>query len=139
MSAKKYVVKLSEEEREELKQLISRGKSSARKQTRARILLKADEGLKDREIVAAMERATAGRLLARLGDPCFDVSSGDGHFHTFVRLSCLAAARYQPLSEGAPFYLDPAGAKRGFRPAGASGNGKPEAWKEAFGRASAGR
>jgi len=67
MPAKKYVVKLTEEERDELKRLISRGKSSARKQTRARILLKADEGLKDREIVAALGvgRSTVERTRKR--------------------------------------------------------------------------
>lgn len=39
-----YQVKLSEAEREYLTSLSSKGKSSARKQTRARILLKLDEG-----------------------------------------------------------------------------------------------
>ena len=41
---KKYVVRLSEEERLELKKLISSGKGAARMFARARILLKADEG-----------------------------------------------------------------------------------------------
>lgn len=39
---KKYVVTLTEDEREELTQLISRGKAAARKLAHARILLKAD-------------------------------------------------------------------------------------------------
>ena len=67
MPAKIYVVDLTEEERDELKRLISQGKSSARKQTRARILLKADEGLKDREIVAALgvSRPTVERTRKR--------------------------------------------------------------------------
>lgn len=39
---KKYIVKLSEQEREELQELIATGKSSARKIQHARILLKAD-------------------------------------------------------------------------------------------------
>jgi hypothetical protein len=41
---KKYVVRLSHEERELLKQLISSGKGSARMFTRAHVLLKADVG-----------------------------------------------------------------------------------------------
>jgi transposase len=39
---KKYIVKLAQEERAELEQLISQGQTAARKQTHARILLKAD-------------------------------------------------------------------------------------------------
>jgi poly-gamma-glutamate capsule biosynthesis protein CapA/YwtB (metallophosphatase superfamily) len=41
-AVKKYIVKLSEEERERLKALIQRGKSRARQVLKARILLKAD-------------------------------------------------------------------------------------------------
>lgn len=40
---KKYIVTLTEKEREDLEQMISTGKHSARKLTHARILLKADE------------------------------------------------------------------------------------------------
>jgi len=43
MPAKRYFVNLSNEEKEELKTLISNGKSRARVQTRARILLLCDE------------------------------------------------------------------------------------------------
>lgn len=53
---KKYRVELSEEERAALQRLIRRGRrgqASARKLTRARILLLADEGASDTEIVAA--------------------------------------------------------------------------------------
>jgi hypothetical protein len=42
IAVKKYVVKLSAEERERLEALIHTGKSSAQMLTRARILLKAD-------------------------------------------------------------------------------------------------
>lgn len=57
---KKYIVKLSEEERKELEELISKGKSSARKLIHARILLKADASeagpsWKDEEISEALE------------------------------------------------------------------------------------
>ena len=41
---KKYIVRLSGEERKSLKRLVSSGKGSARMFTRARILLKADVG-----------------------------------------------------------------------------------------------
>jgi transposase len=54
MPAKKYLVDLTAEERDELLALIRRGKTSARKLTRARILLKADEGLSDEEIAEAV-------------------------------------------------------------------------------------
>lgn len=54
MPKKKYIVDLSTDEREQLQLLIRRGKTSARKLTRARILLKASEGFTDDEIVAAL-------------------------------------------------------------------------------------
>lgn len=41
---KRYIVRLSDEERDELTQLVSKGKAAARKLTRARVLLKADAG-----------------------------------------------------------------------------------------------
>jgi len=57
---KKYVVKLSAEERERLEVVVSSGKRSAQLITKARILLKADtsdagEGWTDREIAAALD------------------------------------------------------------------------------------
>lgn len=59
MPAKKYIVDLSEEEREQLQQLIRRGKPAARTVTRARILLKADEGCSDEQIVRALSTSLA--------------------------------------------------------------------------------
>lgn len=47
---KKYLVALTAEERNELVRLTRSGKTAARKLTRTRILLKADEGLSDDEI-----------------------------------------------------------------------------------------
>ena len=41
---KKYIIRLSEEERQGLIKLVSSGKAAARKITRARVLLKADAG-----------------------------------------------------------------------------------------------
>ena len=50
MSTKKYIVELTVAERDELDGLIHRGKSLARSQTRARILLKAAKGQLDADI-----------------------------------------------------------------------------------------
>jgi transposase len=57
---KKYVVRLSTEEREQLHALVRKGKSSAQRLMKARILLKADvsedgEGWSDSQIVEALE------------------------------------------------------------------------------------
>ena len=59
MSAKKYRVKLTTEERQELKALVSRWRAAAYKQTHARVLLLSDEGqgdgaMKDEEIARAL-------------------------------------------------------------------------------------
>jgi transposase len=59
MPRKKYVVDLTPGERTTLEQLLQRGKSSARKLTRARILLQADDGLTDEEIAPALEVGVA--------------------------------------------------------------------------------
>ena len=55
MPTKKYIVRLSEDEREELTRLVKTGKAAAYKRQRAQILLKADEscpngGLQDKAI-----------------------------------------------------------------------------------------
>jgi transposase len=66
---KKYKVTLTEEERQDLEQLISRGKGVARKLLHARILLKADEtvGWSDERISEALEvsLSTIGRVRER--------------------------------------------------------------------------
>ena len=49
MPAKKYRVRLSEEERQELKGLVSKGRGAAYKQTHARILLLSDESRRGHE------------------------------------------------------------------------------------------
>lgn len=66
---KKYVVTLTEEERQMLRQMISRGKASARKLTHARILLKADSsddnaGRDDEALAESLDigRATVERV-----------------------------------------------------------------------------
>ena len=59
MPANRYIVRLTEDERAELLNLISKGKASARVLTRARIRLKAAEGWKDKDIVEALGREVA--------------------------------------------------------------------------------
>jgi transposase len=62
-----HVVNLKEEERDELMQFLRKGKSSARSQTRARILLLSDEGLEDDEIVETLKvsKSTVSRIRKR--------------------------------------------------------------------------
>ncbi len=55
MGQPKYVVDLSEEEQAQLEALVRKGKSSARKQTRARILLKANQDMSVQEIMHALD------------------------------------------------------------------------------------
>jgi transposase len=55
MSKKRYIVDLTNDEREQGLELTRKGKVSTRKVTRARILLKADEGWTDEQIVAALD------------------------------------------------------------------------------------
>ena len=60
IAVEKYVVKLSEDERNQLNEMIRKGKSSAQRLTKARILLKADvseagEGWSDSRIMDALE------------------------------------------------------------------------------------
>jgi transposase len=60
IAVKKYVVRLSAEEREQLQALIRKGKSPAKRLLKARILLKADvsdagEGWSDSKITAALD------------------------------------------------------------------------------------
>ena len=60
IAVKKYVVRLSVEERERLEALMRKGKSPARRLLKARILLKADvsdagEGWSDSKIIEALE------------------------------------------------------------------------------------
>ena len=55
MPNKKYVVKLSQEVRNTLEEMISSGKHSAKKILRARVLLKADASWSDQKISEALE------------------------------------------------------------------------------------
>ena len=64
IAVKKYVVRLSAEEREQLQALIGKGKSPAKRLLKARILLKADvsdagEGWSDSKIIAALDTSAS--------------------------------------------------------------------------------
>jgi transposase len=74
MGVPKYVVNLNDEERAHLGALLRKGTSSARTQTRARVLLKADAGLSDAEIVDALGIgiATVHRIRQRCVEEGFD-------------------------------------------------------------------
>jgi transposase len=54
MPRKMYLINLSDEERQMLLEITRKGKIKARKFKRAMILLKADEGLTDQQIMAAL-------------------------------------------------------------------------------------
>ena len=70
MPAIKYRVTLSDEEVEMLEALLRQGKSAARKQTRARILLKAAAGCKDAEIMSAL--AISATMVANTRQHCVE-------------------------------------------------------------------
>lgn len=78
---RKYVVKLSAEERAQLGEIIHKGKHSAQLITKARILLKADsseagEGWADSQIVAALEcgLSTVARARQQLVEEGFEAA-----------------------------------------------------------------
>lgn len=79
MPGKKYIVELTQDERDELNELTHKGKASARKLNRARILLKADEGWKDEQIVAALDTAvtTVERIRKRFVEGGLDKALKD--------------------------------------------------------------
>ena len=67
MARKKYIVSLSNEEREILLEMTRKGDIKARKMKRAMILLKADEGITDPQVMAALNtsRPTVERIRKR--------------------------------------------------------------------------
>ena len=79
IAVKKYVVRLSSEERGRLEEMIRNGKHPAQRLTKARILLKADaggggEGWSDSQIAAALDcsLATIARTRQQLVEEGFD-------------------------------------------------------------------
>ena len=79
MANVKYVVDLSQEEEQQLRKFISRGKVSARRAARARILLKANDGLSDEQVAVALEvgSATVGRIRQRFVEEGLDSALKD--------------------------------------------------------------
>jgi hypothetical protein len=80
-AVKKYIVTLSDEEREQLTALIQTGKHPAQKLLKARILLKVDaldsgEGWNDSQIAVALETSadTVARTRRRLVEEGFEVA-----------------------------------------------------------------
>jgi transposase len=67
MPKKKYLVTLNADEREQLEHLLHSGTHATRKVTRARLLLKAAEGMEDSAIAVALSvgRATVARTRQR--------------------------------------------------------------------------
>jgi transposase len=70
MPAIKYRVSLGATEVERLKSLLHKGKSAARKQTRARILLKAAAGCQDSQITEAL--GVSASMVARVRQRCVE-------------------------------------------------------------------
>ena len=64
----KYKVNLTDDEKLQLEALVHKGKSAARSQTRARILLKAAAGVHDKDITQALDVSTS--MVAKIRQRC---------------------------------------------------------------------
>lgn len=75
---KKYIVTLTDAERQSLHTLISKGKGAARRLIHARILLKADQGLPDQTIADEVEvsRPTVERVRRRFVEESLEAALG---------------------------------------------------------------
>ena len=100
MPAKRYRVRLSAEEQQELKGLVSRGRAAAYKQTRARIMLLSDENqecvaMKDEEIARVLRvgDATVGRVRRRCVEEGVEAAWDAGSRSTAARGSWTARER----------------------------------------------
>jgi hypothetical protein len=108
IAEKRYVVKLSDEERERLNTLIRAGKHPARQLTKARILLKADasetgEGWRDCEIAAALDTSvdTVARTRQQLVEEGFDAVLVRKHSPASARKRIFdGAAEHAPAEAG---------------------------------------
>jgi len=76
---KQYPVKLSDDERSELSDITRKGKAGARKINRARVLLMADAGKKDREIIEALDLSpsTVARTRQRFAEEGMERAMND--------------------------------------------------------------
>ena len=97
MARKRYPVQLTESERDELNRLIRAGKHSVRIVTRARILLKVDEGWTAPQVAAALDvsEGTVYRIKRR-----YAAEGLDGVLHDRVQ-----ANRYRKLDDKAEAHL----------------------------------
>jgi len=101
MPAKKYRVKLEADEREQLLEMTRKGEIGARKMKRAQILLKADEGWKDADIIKALNtnRSTVERTRKRLVEGGLDKAlNEDPRPGQRVKLDCKAEAHLVALT-----------------------------------------
>ena len=75
----KYIVDLTEDERSELESLLKKGRSSARTQLRARILLKADEDMSMKDTMEALDvsEVTIRNVRRRFVEEGFDAALYD--------------------------------------------------------------
>lgn len=80
MPKKRYMVDLTPEERDALLAMVKRGPATARKLTRAHVLLLADEGRTDKEIALALHasRPTVERVRKRFVDGGLEHALNDG-------------------------------------------------------------
>ena len=83
MPAKKYRVNLEPNERKQLLEMTGKGEIGARKMKRAQILLKADEGWKDADIVRALQ--TSRRTVERTRTKCVEMGVAAAINHTRPR------------------------------------------------------
>ena len=104
IAEKRYVVKLSDEERERLNTLIRAGMHPARQLTKARILLKADasetgEGWRDCEIAAALDTSvdSVARTRQQLVEEGFDAVLVRKHSPASARPRIFDGAAEMPL------------------------------------------
>jgi transposase len=76
---KRYIVTLTDEERQFLREFVKRGTVPARKLTRAHILLRADEGATDEAIAESLHiaRTTVERLRRRFVEENLDAALGE--------------------------------------------------------------
>ncbi len=80
MRPKVYPVTLNDEEQAQLRQMLRGGSHPTRTLTRARILLHAHDGRKDREIVAALgtSMSTVGRIRTQFAERGLDAALYEG-------------------------------------------------------------
>lgn len=86
-SVAKYIVSLSDEERSQLRELVRKGKVSARRLNRAHILLQADAQTPDRAIAASLHvgTATVERTRKRFVEEGLEAALGEGPWPGGVR------------------------------------------------------